>query len=226
MNAAPIEQQPPRIPRPILEKLEALDDHVFLLRDALHNLHQDDARLKTLASELRLLICMSSHTEGLLWRLTKELKVDDAVYVHSAGEEVDPDHPLAVGLQFMQIPLFRAGEGPPQIPVQHLGLMDLVKSGSAFFAQGENLTHERTISLVANQIGSSHESDKISHKLKFLRDILINNKPAFFEILALHVDLTLEVAERVLSKANIDVGFERKSRVNYGDLSITVVAQL
>ncbi len=225
MTKKPTEQQP-RIPRPLLEKIEALDDHLFLLREALHNLHHDDARLKTLASELRLLVCLSSGTEGLLWRLTKEMQIDDTVSVQSAGEEVDPDHLLSVNLQFMKIPLCRAGNGPPEIPVVQLSLSELIKSGCAFCVQGENLTHERTIGLVANQIGSSHESEKVSPKLQFLRQILINNKPSFFEVLALHADLTLEVGERVISKAESTYDLKRKARSSCGDWSLVVVAQL
>lgn len=169
----------PRIERPLLEKLEALNDHLFLLRDAWHNLWRDDARLKSLASELRLLICKSSGTEGLLWRLTREMKVDEFVCVHIPGE-VDPDHPLSNGLQLAHMPLYRGGKSDPRVPVRQLSFRLLVKKCPAIFAEGEHITHENMISLIANQIGSSHETDKVSHDLHFLRNIsFFENRPPF-----------------------------------------------
>jgi hypothetical protein len=221
------QQKPPRVNRPIAEKLEAFDDHLFLLRDALHNLRRDDARLKVLASELRLLICKSSGTEGLLWRLTREMNVDDRVHVHVPGT-VDLKNPLAKGLQFLFMPLLRAGKGHPSMPVGHLNFRGLVKQSPAIFADGQHITHEKIISLVANQIGSSHEADTVNPQLHFLRNVFINNRPPFFDILARDAEFTLEIGERVITKAETTFSFKRKSRAHegYGDLSITIRLRL
>ena len=130
----PKQQQAPRIERSLLEKLEALDDHMFLLRDALHHLQYDDARLKTLASELRLLICMSSGTEGLLWRLTRELEVNELVYVHASFGEVDLNDPINEGLQLAQMSLHRGGNGPPNKPAENLNFREIIKESPAMLA--------------------------------------------------------------------------------------------
>jgi hypothetical protein len=205
------------VKRPLAEKLEAFDDHLFLLRDALHNVPRDDARFKVLASELRLLICKSSGTEGLLWRLTREMGVDERVHVHVPGT-VNLDDPLVKGLRFLFMPLLRAGAAHPSMPVGHVSFRVLVKQSPAIFVDGEHLTHEKIIGLVANQIGSSHEADDLSPKLQFFRrNLLINDRPAFFDILA-----------RVISSAEAALSFKRKSRARegYGDLSITTRLQL
>jgi hypothetical protein len=214
--------------RPLAEKLEALDDHLFLLRDARHNGQRDDARFKVLASELRLLICKSSGTEDLLWRLTREMGVDERVHVHVPGT-VNLLNPLAKGLQFLFMPLLRAGAGHPSVPVGHVSFRKLVKQSPAIFVDGEHLTHQKIIGLVANQIGSSHEADNLNPKLQFLRrNLFINNRPSFFDILARDAEFTLEIGERVISRAEAAFSFKRKSRSRegYGDLSITIRLQL
>jgi hypothetical protein len=201
-------RKPPRIERPLLEKVGALDDHLSLLRDARHNLSRDDALLKVLASELRLLICKSSGLEGLLWRLTRQMKVDESVYVHIPGE-VNPDHPLSKGLQFMHMPLYRGGESDPRIPVGQLSFRLLVKKRTAIFVEGKRITHEDMIDFVANQIGSSHEGDKVSHDLHILRNIyFLQNQPPFFDVLARDAEFTLEIGERVIAKAETAYGFK------------------
>ena len=56
-----------RTPRTTAELLRALDDHQFLLRQSLRGLRESPAYIKTLATELRTLVCIASGTEGLLW---------------------------------------------------------------------------------------------------------------------------------------------------------------
>jgi hypothetical protein len=102
----------------------------------------------------------------------------------------------------------------------------LVKQRPAIFANGEHISHEKIIGLVANQIGSSHEDDSVSPKLEFLRNIFVNNRPPFFDILVRDAEFTLEVGERVIRKAQTAFSFKRKSREGYGDLSLTIRVQL
>jgi hypothetical protein len=64
-----------RITRELPELLKALDDHQFLLRQNLHGLAHDPAHIKILASELRTLTCLSSGTDGLLWRVADALAI-------------------------------------------------------------------------------------------------------------------------------------------------------
>jgi hypothetical protein len=60
-------------------KLRDLESELYLVRRDLEGLAQDSAPFKSLATQLRALVCLSSGTEGLLWRLADELKVPDHV---------------------------------------------------------------------------------------------------------------------------------------------------
>jgi hypothetical protein len=206
--------------RSLEDKLRALDDHIFLLRENLQELKHDDARLKVVAAELRVLVCLSSGTEGLLWRLVEELGVNDRVRVHLPGR-VDPSHPLSQGLQFYFLPLVRAGKGDPRVPTGLRSLRTLMKEDPAVFVDGKDLTFEQVIKAVAQQIGSAHEGEEIRGSLATLRNIIMNNRPPFFHILAVAADLVVEVVERVLEKAK-EKGFQRAARQGYGDVSITM----
>src|SRR5258708_28138571 len=96
--------KPERVPKTTKSQVQALDEHLYLLRDHLHRLVEEGpVHLKAISAELRVLICKSSGTEGLLWRLMDELQVSDALDLHVAGN-VDRDHPLAHGLAFAIVP--------------------------------------------------------------------------------------------------------------------------
>ena len=75
-------------------KLRDLESELYLVRRDLEGLPQDTAHLKSLSTQLRALLCFSSGTEGLLWRLAEELNVADHVVLHLPGR-VNPDHPLS-----------------------------------------------------------------------------------------------------------------------------------
>ena len=102
----------PRIPKTLEDKIGDLDSHLFLLREHRQGLSESRSHLKGMAAELRTLICYSSGTEGLLWRLVDELNVDDRLFLHIPGR-LRRDHPLAQGLQFYIVPIQREGNGPP-----------------------------------------------------------------------------------------------------------------
>ena len=60
----------------LARKLRDLDDHLHFLKESLLKLATGDlAYLKPMAAELRVLVCKSSGTEGLLWRLAEELNL-------------------------------------------------------------------------------------------------------------------------------------------------------
>jgi hypothetical protein len=88
-----------RVRKTVLQQLTDLEAHLFLLREHRHNLAKDLDYIKAIAAELRVLVCLSSGTEGLLWRLLERYHVSDQVELHVAGS-VDRDHPLARGLMF------------------------------------------------------------------------------------------------------------------------------
>src|SRR5437667_5716946 len=75
-----------RVPRTTAELLQALDEQVYLLRISLHGLREDRAHLRPLAVGLRTLICKSSNTEGLLWRMVDQLHVSDEIMLECGGQ--------------------------------------------------------------------------------------------------------------------------------------------
>ena len=145
-----------RIEKTLHGKLSDLDDHLYLLRDNLHRIGQDKAHLKVLSAELRTLICYSSGTEGLLWRLVEELHVSDAVHLQLAGG-LDPNHPLAKNMHVAIIPIKRAGLGPddPKLAPRHYSLKWVIKEHEAVFVSGRSITHEWLIKTVSQQIGAT-----------------------------------------------------------------------
>jgi len=130
-----------RNPKSIEQKLLDLDAHMYLLREHLHRLRDSASHLKVIAAELRTLVCRSSGTEGLLWRLIEELKVTDDVALHLPGKLMQ-DHPLVRGLEFMIVPIFRAGKGDPRVVPGNYSLRKVIKEGEALVALSKPLTHE------------------------------------------------------------------------------------
>jgi len=215
-----------RINKTITQKLSDLDDHLFLLRENLYRLNEDDTHLKIISAELRVLACSSRHRglklEGLLWRLVDEFGVSDLVHLHVAGN-VNKEHALAKGLHFAIVPLQRAGYGDPRLPPHYYSLKEIMKKQEAVYIAGKGLSHEYLIKAVAQQMGSAHEDEGIEPVLVELGEIFINGVQPYVSILSLDAELILEVGERVLEKAEKERGFTRKRRVgNYGDISIVV----
>lgn len=211
-----------RVAKSLPDKLSDLDQHLYILRDNLHRLEKEEGHLKVIAAELRVLLCLSSGTEGLLWRLAEELNVSDEVYLHVAGN-VDTQHPMARGLSFALVPIQRGGQGDPQLPPNYYSLKNVIKKSEAVFISGEGLTHEYLIKAVAQQMGSAHEDEGIEPVLVDLGKLFINGVKPYVSILATDAELALQVGERIIEKAERERDFVRKRRArNYGDLSIII----
>lgn len=209
-----------RIPKSLERKLIDLDAHMFLLRSHLHNLRDSASHLKAIAAELRTLVCWSSGTEGLLWRLTKELDVTDEVAVHRPVK-LNPKDPINRGLEFMVVPLYRAGRGHPQLEPGNYSLREIIKDGEALVAVGKPITHEYLIKAVAQQMGSAHEDEGLEPALTQLSSIFMNGIEPYVLVLATDAELTLEVGERVLNVAEASSLFTRPLHGhNYGNISI------
>jgi len=195
-----------------LQKLVDLDDNLFLLSHHLQRLQEDQAFLKVIAAELRTLVCFSSRTEGLLWRLVDELHVSDLLVLHAfAG--VEREHPRAQGLYFAVVPLYRTGEGPPGLPpATSESLRDILQTSEAVFVAGKGLTHEYLIKAIAQQMGSAHESDDVEPALVDIGQIFVNGVQPYIPVLALDGELTLEVGGRVLRDAQVKAGYQPKAR--------------
>jgi hypothetical protein len=193
-------------------KLSDLDDHLYFLKEALAKLAAgDEAYLKSLAAELRVLVCEASRTEGLLWRIIDELHVHDAVHVHLAGD-LDREHPLARGMQFCFYRIFRAGHGNPSLVPANYSLKGIIKEHEALVVLGTGYTHEKLIRAVAEQMGSAHEDEGAEPHLVELSSTIISSRPILITLLVFDAELVLEVGERALADAVQKVNFVRKIR--------------
>lgn len=190
-----------RIKKTLAHKLSDFDEHLFLLRESLNRINEREAHLKILAAELRVLVCLSSGTEGLLWRLIDEFGLSDEVYVHYLGR-VNTGHPMARGLVLALIPpILRGGEGDPEIPPSHQSLKRMLKEGDAVFVMGKGLSHEYLIKAIAQQMGSAHEDEGLEPALDELQHIFVNGLNPYIPTLKADADLILELGERVLDEA-------------------------
>ena len=190
-----------RIKKTLVQKLHDLEEHLFLLRESLNRINEREAHLKILTAELRVLVCLSSKREGLLWRLIDELGLSDEVYVHYLGR-VNTGHPMARGLDFALIPpILRGGEGDPEIPPSHQSLKRMLKEGDAVFVSGKGLSHEYLIKAIAQQMGSAHEDEGLEPTLDELQHIFVNGVKPYIPTLKADADQTLELGERVLAEA-------------------------
>jgi hypothetical protein len=211
-----------RVPKTTENKLGDLDDHIHLLRLHLYGLQEDQSHIKALSAELRTLVCYSSGTEGLLWRLVDELNISDVVQLHFAGS-VDKTHPLAQGLHFMLAPIARAGYGPEGLPPAYYSLRQAIKEGEAVFVGGQGYSHEYVIKMISQQMGAAHEDDGIEPALAELNKIFFNGVEPYFPVLAIDADLVLQVGERVLDHAEATNIYRRKPRNRkHGNLTVVV----
>lgn len=196
----------------LARKLRDLEDHLHFLNESLAKLVSgDEAYLKPLAAELRVLACKSSGTEGLLWRVLDELKVNDAVHLQLAGN-LDRDHPLTQNLQFLFAPVRRAGYGDPRLPPGQYSLKAIIKECEAAVVSGTGYTHEKLIRAVAEQMGSAHEDDGAAPHLIELIGTVVSDQPAIVTVLVSDSELVLEVGERALSAAAAKGDFVRRMR--------------
>jgi len=211
-----------RIKKSILGLLSDLDDHLYLLRLHRLALKDDPAHIKSLSAELRVLACLSSGTEGLLWRMAEKLEVSDNVQLQIAGN-VDKKHPLAAGLDFSFIPIKRAGFGHQALPSRDYSLKKVIKGLEAVYIGSEGLTHEYLIKAVAQQIGSAHEDDSVEIPLVELQKMFFSGVQPYVSILLIDSEFVLQIGERVLRAAEKQVkGFKRKVRNESGDFSIVI----
>ena len=192
--------------------LSDLDDHLYFLKDDLARLiGGDTAYIKTIAGALRTLVCLSSGTEGLLWRVVEQLDADDRLSLQAA-RGIDQNNPITQGLSFALIPVFRAGEGPAAFKPIQISLKKFIKEYEALYYNGKSYTHEKLISSIAQQMGISHESEDVEPHLIDLSGMAISHRPALVEYLLQKASFTLEVGERVLEVASTKTGFQRKPR--------------
>ena len=201
-----------RIPKTRDRLLGDLDDHLFLLKEAFLLLRAgDEAYFKVLATELRTLVCLSSNTEGLLWRIVDKLRADDSVYIHSYGR-FNLNHPLVIGLDFAEVPVYEGGQGDIRILPKKHSLKRIIKFHHAALVRGKPYTREEVIRASAQQIGSAHEDDGIDKYLIDLITTTFGELPSLYKILLCDAKLALTVGDNVLAAANLMSGYTKKIR--------------
>ncbi len=197
----------------LVRQLSDLEDHLYFLKESLGKLASgDNGYLKLLAAELRVLVCFSSGTEGLLWRILDEYKIQDDVHVHLAGN-LNREHPLARGITFIFAPVLLAGHGDPQLVPDYYSLKHIIKEREALVITEIGYTHEQLIGQIANQIGSAHEDDGADSHLIELGATLLSNQSLLNKVLMVDSNLVLEVGERAIAWAVKTHNFVRKNRV-------------
>jgi hypothetical protein len=214
-----------RIPKTLHEKLLDFDHHQYLLREALHRLSDDAAHLKMISAELRTLVCLSSGTDGLLWRLITELNVSDKILLEAAVS-LRKDAPVNTGVRFATIPLNRPGNAPPGITPKWHSLRDVIKNYEAVHLssfQGPKITHEYLIKAISQQMGSAHEDDGLEPSIRRLQRIFLNGVQPYTRVLAIDAELTLQVGERLLDRAEQQLDYHRAQRQHEtGDVTVVL----
>ena len=205
-----------RIPKTLNRRLHDLEEHLFLLQQSLRGLRKgQSAYLKSLSTELRVLVCFSSNTEGLLWQLTEELNIQDEVFVHQPFKGVKKDHPLFSKNPLLFVPIVRAGMGDPRLPQVHLSLKEIIKNRMAVYIFGKSITHEQIIKAVSQQMGSAHEDKGVDPYIIELFDTIISNTHLASKILITDALLVLEIGIRVLDQAEKSLGFTRNYEIDF-----------
>jgi len=178
-----------------------------------------------LAAELRTLLCLSSGTEGLLWRLADELGVSDNI-VLEAPSAIKRDHPRVRGLSFVTVPLRRPGGLPPGLRARSHSVRKIIKKFEAVFlsaSSGKVITHEILIKSIAEQMGTAHEDEGIDSSLFQLKQIFVNGIEPYVPVLAFDTELALQVGERILDHAEQYCGYQRVCRAHeHGDVTLVI----
>lgn len=195
-----------RVPKPDSRKLSELEDHLHILRTEVELLQKDTSHLMVIAAALRSLVCYSSGTEGLLWRLCNRFDVSDEVVVYTAGN-VNPDAPLARGLRLFVLPLQR----PTESQGQRESLEWIIKKYDAIFAAGSSYTYEDLIKTISQQIGIAHSDPGIEPRLSMVEQLLINGLPPYFTVISNLAEFVLQVGNRVIDAA-VDESYKRTKR--------------
>jgi hypothetical protein len=201
------------VPRSLGEKIDALDDHLYLLRINLED-HSggETAHLRVIAAELRTLVCLSSETDGLIWRLARELGVSDLVGLDLSPVvgQLDNYNILAY------IPLQFASDLPsPSLDFlvrADYHLEDVIKHRVAVHVNGQPMTFDAVIKHCAQQIDTAHEGDNVDPSLDMARRFFIANRGLHAEILCRLAKAALIVGDRVIDRAVRDRSYQLKPR--------------
>ncbi len=214
-----------RIPKTIHRKMADLDAHAYILRLHGGKIGENISHLKIVLGTLRALICHSSQTEGLLWRLTKELQVCDIVSAWPLTK-IDAADPIAQHIELEISPLRRQMIPNEKIWVNGRSLKSIVKTEEPIFVSGKRFTFEKLIIALSQQIGLSHEDEGVEPALAILLDLNVFADPNVALNLRQLIDFTLEICERVFLTGHQKLSFTGSSHdEKYGDLSLFIVLE-
>lgn len=201
------------------EELAALDDHLFLLKSSLTSLHSDDsAYAKLVSTELRALLCLSSGTEGLLWRVTDQLGVSDSIHALFSG--VFSDH-LGLAGEYDHLLVSQNIRLPSH--ARAFGFRDIIKTGEALRYRGVSITYEQYIKILSQQVGAAHEAEAVDPVVIALREYSSRGSLHAYDILAFLAEVTLQLGERALKAAQGAGLYSRCPRPGFGDISLTLI---
>jgi len=209
-----------RTPKPLETLIKSLDSHLFLIRRDIGNLGKTEASLKLITTELRTLICFSSGTEGLLWRLTEKLKISDLIKVVALN--FDEDNHLFQKLHFSAAPVGRVINDPRAPSPVVISFKKYINECDAIAFESKLYSHEKLIKSLCQQMGSAHEDDGIEDFLLMAQSIKLNDREAYINSIRFAAELTLEVGQRVIDKALKNLGYlqNKHGDHNYGNISL------
>ena len=190
-----------RIKKTLNRKIRDLDEHLYFVQDASIRISKGDTSyLKQLSTELRVLVCYSSGTEGLLWRMCEELDIKDYVYAHCPGN-LDRKNPLAEKVSLLFTAIDRGGFGDPRLPPAYYSLRGIIKDNEAAYISGKGLTYEHLIKAVSQQMGSAHEDDGVDPHIAEFYEVFSSHKRVVCQTIQNIGDFVLEVGFRALQWA-------------------------
>ncbi len=178
----------------------ALDEHLYLLRQAYRRVVEDAAHATTIGGELRTLVCYVSGQDGLLWRVANTVGVSDAVRVAYAPPPIDPAGPRGCGLGWSSGSLRWPWQGSPRSRVIEPSLRRLVREAPAYSHERGVLTFEEIIRSVAGSLGV-HESPNIDQHLQTFRSLHIGGLDATRTPMTTLAPFVLAVGARVARSA-------------------------
>lgn len=211
----------PRLLRSTESLLDSLQHHSFKLRQCLGKIDQEPQQYKELASLLRNLVCYAGKTEGIVWRLTERLNIGDLVHAIAYGQPVIPvslqEH-LRIAISYIQ---------RTSAQTNKRSLKTIIKTEIAVQTQKRKLTYEKFIRLIAEEVGLSHEAEKLSPETVLLLEIAapIVKFPQALLLLKNIGWLVVELAERVLESNSCNTFKRSPQDEDDGKLAIAVAVK-
>lgn len=195
--------------------LSALESSLNSLRKSIADLYDGDAgEVTNLSRLLRNLVCESSGTKGLLWRVMKNVVTDDFIDVPDMKKNLDENPKSRFAAIF--IPLMDHGKWQLNgIPLEKRSLKDYIENGVAIRLLSQDsvlqtFSPDKVIITVANKMGS-HVDAKIPDFLATLASLKMGKTSTLVRLIASYSMLVAEIGERVLKNAESQ-GFKRQRK--------------